>query len=233
MEKETMTAEPFKIKMVEPIRLIPRHDRVKRIEEAHFNVFRLKPDDIYIDLLTDSGTSAMSDSQWAGLMMGDESYAGSRNFQHLEGTVRDLMGFGYVIPTHQGRPAEHILSSTLVKSGQIVVGNTHFDTTRANVEAAGGQAIDLPIAEGLVPTSQHPFKGNMDVDRLERLIADVGAQAIPLAMLINQKLKGITVFRTVYFLPVVSAGVAVAMVWSWMYNPSFGVKRARPRRSST
>jgi len=166
----TMPPEPFKIKMIEPIRLIPRRDREKRVEEAHFNVFRLKPEDIYIDLLTDSGTAAMSDRQWAGLMMGDESYAGSRNFRHLEETVRDLMGFDHVIPTHQGRPAENILFGALVKPHHIIPGNAHFDTTAAHIRQKGGTPVNLPIPEALEPATYHPFKGNVDLDKLQGLL---------------------------------------------------------------
>jgi len=167
---QTMRPEPFKIKMIEPIRLIPRGDREKRAEEAHFNVFRLKPDDIFIDLLTDSGTGAMSDRQWAGLMMGDESYAGSRNFHHLEETVRDLMGFDHVIPTHQGRPAENILFGVLVKPHHIVPGNAHFDTTAAHIRHKGGTPVNLPIPEALEPATYHPFKGNIDLGKLQSLL---------------------------------------------------------------
>ncbi len=165
-----MPPEPFRIKMVEPIRQIPREEREKRIEEAHFNVFRLKPDDIYIDLLTDSGTSAMSDRQWAGLMLGDESYAGSRNFDHLEQTIKELMGFRYVIPTHQGRPAENILTTVLIQPGQIVPGNTHFDSTMAHIQHKKGVPVNLPIPEALKPDVYHPFKGNVDLGKLEPLL---------------------------------------------------------------
>ncbi|NWG03036.1 MAG: tryptophanase [Syntrophaceae bacterium] len=173
-EKEIMGAEPFKIKMVEPIRLIPRVERVKRMEEAYFNVFRLKPDDVYIDLLTDSGTSAMSDYQWAGLMMGDESYAGSRNFYHLEQVVQDLMGFRYVIPTHQGRPAENILFSALIQPGQMVPGNAHFDTTAAHIRHKKGIPVNLPIPEALRTGEFHPFKGNVNIGELEALLNQEG-----------------------------------------------------------
>lgn len=168
--KEKMGAEPFKIKMIEPIRLIPRKERERRMEEAHFNVFRVKPDDIYIDLLTDSGTSAMSDRQWAGLMIGDESYAGSRNFYHLEEVIKDLMGFRYVIPTHQGRPAENILFSALIKPGQKVVGNSHFDTTTAHIRHKKGIPVNLPIPEALEAAEYHPFKGNVDLAALEAFL---------------------------------------------------------------
>ncbi len=170
MKLEKMSAEPFKIKMVEPIRLIAREEREKRVEEACFNVFKLKPDDIYIDLLTDSGTSAMSDRQWAGLMLGDESYAGSRNFDHLEQTIKDLMGFRYVIPTHQGRPAENILCANLIKPGQVVPGNTHFDSTTAHIRHKGGIPVDLPVPELVRTDEYHPFKGNVDLGKLEALL---------------------------------------------------------------
>ena len=170
MPRELMPAEPFKIKMVEPIRLIAQEDRVKRIQEAEFNVFRLKPEDIYIDLLTDSGTSAMSDRQWAGMMMGDESYAGSRSFDHLEQTIKELFGFNYVVPTHQGRPAENILTSLLIKPQQFVVGNTHFDSTTAHIQVKKGIPINLPIRESAVTGVYHPFKGNVDTGKLEAFL---------------------------------------------------------------
>lgn len=190
MEKEMMPAEPFKIKMVEPIRLIPREKRIQRIEEAHFNVFRLKPDDIYIDLLTDSGTSAMSDRQWAGLMMGDESYAESRNFHHLESTVKELMGFRYVIPTHQGRPAENILSTVLIGPGQIVPGNTHFDTITAHIERKEGIPLNLPIPESLKTDVYHPFKGNVDINKLEALLQKEGRNAAFFLMTVTNNQGG-------------------------------------------
>jgi len=170
VEREPVQAEPFKIKMIEPIRLIPRQEREKRIQEAHFNVFRLRPDDVYIDLLTDSGTSAMSDRQWAGLMMGDESYAGSRNFDHLKESIKDLMGFEYVVPTHQGRPAENILTAALIKPGQFVPGNTHFDSTTAHIIQKKGVPVNFPIPESLKTAEYHPFKGNVDTGKLERFL---------------------------------------------------------------
>jgi Tryptophanase len=174
--------EPFKIKMIEPIRLIPAPDRQKRMEEAHFNVFRVKPDDIFIDLLTDSGTAAMSDRQWAGMMMGDESYAGSRNFRHLEETVRDLMGFNHVIPTHQGRPAENILFGALVKPHDIVPGNAHFDTTAAHIRHKGGEPVNLSIPEALEPATYHPFKGNVDLEKLQSLL-EKESHHVPLVLI--------------------------------------------------
>ena len=170
MNKETIQAEPFKIKMVEPIRLIPRSEREARIEEADYNVFGLKPEDVYIDLLTDSGTSAMSDRQWAGLMMGDESYAGSRNFDHLQQTIKELMGFKYVVPTHQGRPAENILTAALIKPGQKVPGNTHFDSTMAHILQKKGVPVNLPIPEAMKTDIYHPFKGNVDIKKLESFL---------------------------------------------------------------
>ena len=175
--------EPFKIKTVERINLPSPEERERQIRAAGFNVFFLPAESIYIDLLTDSGTSAMSDNQWAGMMLGDESYAGSRNFAHFETTIRKITGFQHVIPTHQGRAAENILFSTLVKPGQLVPNNIHFDTTRANVLNNGGVPLDLVIEEGLHPEVLHPFKGNMDVAKLEAAIRDHGAEKIPLAMM--------------------------------------------------
>ncbi|MEO8635382.1 MAG: tryptophanase [Gemmatimonadales bacterium] len=175
--------EPFRIKSVEPIRMTTRAEREARLQEAGYNVFQLKSEDVLIDLLTDSGTSAMSAAQWAGIMRGDESYAGSPSFYRFEKAVQDIFGFKYVFPTHQGRAAERILFSTRCKPGDVVPSNTHFDTTRANVEYAGARAVDLVIAEGRHPATQHPFKGNMDVRALEQLIVEVGREKIPLCML--------------------------------------------------
>jgi tyrosine phenol-lyase len=179
----SMVPEPYRIKAVEPIRLTTRAQREAILANAGYNIFFVRSEDVYIDLLTDSGTSAMSDAQWAGLMVGDEAYACCRNYDRLKDVISDIFGFRYFLPTHQGRAAEKVLFSAAVKSGDYVPSNSHFDTTRANIEAVGGHAVDFLISEGLVPTSQHAFKGNMDVKRLNRFIEDVGAQRIPLAML--------------------------------------------------
>jgi tryptophanase len=175
--------EPFRIKAVEPIRLTTREEREALLQAADFNLFRIRAEDVIIDLLTDSGTSAMSALQWSGVMRGDESYAGARSWYVLEESVRTLTGFEHILPTHQGRASERILFELVGGSGKVVPGNGHFDTTRANIEHSGARAVDLPIAEGRDPRSRHPFKGNMDVGALQRLIAQVGAARIPLVML--------------------------------------------------
>jgi tyrosine phenol-lyase len=164
--------------MVEPIHLPSRDQRERALIEAGYNTFLLRSENVYIDLLTDSGTSAMSNRQWAGVMLGDESYAGSRNFYHLEEAVRTFYGYAHVVPTHQGRGAEHLISQTLIKQGQIVPGNMYFTTTRLHQELAGGVFVDVIIDEAHDPASFHPFKGNMDTDTLEALIKRVGPQAI-------------------------------------------------------
>ena len=165
-----MLLPPYKIKSVELISTnTPRH-RIKKIKQVGYNPFLLPADDVVIDLLTDSGTGAMSDRQWAGLMVGDESYAGSKNFHHLKDAVKDIMGFPYTVPAHQGRGAERMLDSIMVKEGQIVPGNMHFDTTKAHIENAGGRAVDCTIEKIYHPRSRHPFKGNMDLRKLEAAI---------------------------------------------------------------
>jgi len=163
-------AEPFKIKVVEPVRLTTPEQRRRAITEAGYNTFLLRSEDVYIDLLTDSGTSAMSDWQWAGMMLGDEAYAGSRNFFHLEEMVRKYYGYRYLVPTHQGRGAEHILSRILIRPGDVIPGNMYFTTTRLHQELAGGRFLDVIIPEAHDPLNEHPFKGNVDLDKLETLI---------------------------------------------------------------
>ncbi len=178
-----MHAEPYKIKVVEPIKLITRKEREETLKKAGYNVFSIKSEDVYIDLLTDSGTSAMSHNQWAGLMRGDEAYSGSRSFYTLSKTVQDIFGFSYFVPTHQGRPAENILFRLMVKGGDYVPNNMHFDTTRAHVIDKKAIPVDLVIEEAYDPQSQYPFKGNMDVIKLRDFIKDVGAEKIPLVMI--------------------------------------------------
>jgi tryptophanase len=175
--------EPFRIKMTEPIKLISREDRITALEKAHHNVFLLDAEDCCIDLLTDSGTGAMSTEQWAALMLGDESYAGSKSWKKFEATVKRITGMKHVFPTHQGRAAEGILAQTRLRKGEVIPNNSHFDTTRANIEFVGAQAVDLLCEEGLGTTLEAPFKGNMDIDKLERCIAEFGAEKIPFCMI--------------------------------------------------
>jgi len=179
----TTVIEPFRIKSVEPIRWTTRAERETLLRAAHHNLFLLHADDVLIDLLTDSGTGAMSTHQWAGIMEGDESYAGSRSFDRFKASVQDITGYTHVIPTHQGRAAERILFSVMCKKGDVVPNNTHFDTTRANVEFVGAEAIDLLYPEARKPEAVLPFKGNMDVEALDALIARVGRERVPLVML--------------------------------------------------
>lgn len=175
--------EPFIIKSVQPIRMTTREEREGYLRAADYNLFRVKSQHVLIDLLTDSGTGAMSSEQWAAVMRGDEAYAGSQSFQRFESTVKDLFGFNHVIPTHQGRAAERILFSVMCQKGDVVPNNTHFDTTRANIEYQDAEAVDLVIEEGCDPQNKHPFKGNMDLHRLQELIQKAGPDRIPLCML--------------------------------------------------
>ncbi len=172
-------AEPYKIKMVEPITMTTREHREQAIAEAGYNTFLLRSEDVYIDLLTDSGTSAMSDQQWAALMVGDEAYAGSRSFYHLVDAVQEVYGYPELVPTHQGRGAEHILSQILIRPGDTVPGNMYFTTTRFHQEYAGGRFVNVIVDEAHDPASLHPFKGNIDLDKLQAVIDEVGAERIP------------------------------------------------------
>ncbi len=178
MEEFKTIIEPFKIKMVEPIKVSTSDERLSFLQNAHYNPFLLKSDEVMIDFLTDSGTSAMSANQWAGIMVGDESYAGARSWNHMRETVEALSGHDYVLPTHQGRAGERILYGFLGGKGKVFISNTHFDTTRANIEFSGAEAIDIVIEEGKNPREFHPFKGNMDVVKLEALIQEKGAENI-------------------------------------------------------
>ncbi len=175
--------EPFRIKMVEPIRLIDSARREEALRRAGYNVFALPAEDVFIDLLTDSGTGAMSQNQWASLMTGDESYAGARSYYRLAEAMQDITGFRFFVPTHQGRAAENILSALFVKPGQYVPSNMHFDTTEANIRARGGLPTNLVIDEAQDPQARHPFKGNMDIQKLRRFIEQVGVENIPLGMI--------------------------------------------------
>jgi tyrosine phenol-lyase len=176
--------EPWRVKVVEPIRLLPRAERERLLAACSFSLFGIPSEAVFIDLFTDSGTSAMSDSQWAGMMMGDEAYAGSRNFYHLAETIADVFGFDHFLPVHQGRVAENLLFSTLLdRPGMIVPNNSHFDTTRANIEANGGTALDLVIPEAFQPAAEHPFKGNIDLERLRRLLEETPRADLPVVLL--------------------------------------------------
>jgi len=175
--------EPFKIKTIEPLRMTTRGQREEILKRAGYNLFNVRAEEVLIDLLTDSGTSAMSAKQWAGLLDGDEAYAGARSFYRFEKVVRDLTGFTHIIPTHQGRAAEKILFTILGGAGKIIPNNTHFDTTRANIEVSGAQAADLPVKEALIPSLVKDFKGNMDITALERLLKQRGREQVPLVMM--------------------------------------------------
>jgi tryptophanase len=174
--------EPFRIKMVEPIKLTTAEEREAILQRAHFNVFLIPAEEVIIDLLTDSGTSAMSSEQWAGMLRGDESYAGARSWYNFEKALRELTGMPHILPTHQGRASERILFELMGGPGKVIPSNNHFDTTRANIEHSGARAVDLVIDEGTRPQSRHPFKGNLDPRKLQALITEVGAERIPLCM---------------------------------------------------
>ncbi len=181
MNNKQILPEPYRAKMVEAIRLLPPAQRRKRLEEAGFNTFLLRSEDVYIDLLTDSGTNAMTDVQWAALMRGDEAYAGSRSFEALEAAVRDVYGFPFIVPTHQGRGAEHLLSRSWIKPGQHVPGNMYFTTTRLHQELAGGVFDDVIVDQAHQPDSTHPFKGDIDLDKLKALVQRLGQDKIAYA----------------------------------------------------
>jgi tyrosine phenol-lyase len=176
-------SEPFKIKVVEPIRRTTHEEQDRLLHHAWYNLFQVPAESVYVDLLTDSGTSAMSDNQWAGMMLSDESYAGSKNYYHFEEVVRSNCGYQHVIPTHQDRMAENLLFSTVVKPGMCMPNNIHFDTTRANVEHQGAEALDVEIKKAYDPHCEVPFKGNMDLVRLEAAIHQIGRNRIRLVMI--------------------------------------------------
>ncbi len=175
--------EPFRIKMIEPIKLIARKEREEAIKRAGYNVFALRAEEIFIDLLTDSGTGAMSQAQWSAMLAGDETYAGARSFYRLKDKVQKIFGFSYFLPTHQGRAAEHILTTCLIEPGDYIPSNMHFDTTGANIRASGGRPKNLAIDEAQNPVSLHPFKGNIDIGKLRPFIEEVGPDKIPFGMI--------------------------------------------------
>ncbi len=177
-----MLAEPYRIKVVEPVKIPSRKQRERILKKAHYNIFNVRSEDVYIDLLTDSGTAAMSCNQWAGIMLGDEAYANCRNYFNLKRAIKKIFGFKHFVPTHQGRAAEHILFSTIIKPGMIVPSNMHFDTTRANIIANGGKPINLPVNDAYKPFKKAPFKGNMDTKKLRKLL-DEDSEKVPLVML--------------------------------------------------
>ena len=179
----SISPEPYKIKMVEPLRQTTREERQRLIAEVGYNVFNLRAEDIYIDLLTDSGTSAMSQFQWAALLLGDESYAGSRSFFRLKDTITNITRYPYVLPTHQGRGAENILTEMLIRPGMFVPGNMHFDTTKAHIRLKGGVPLDLVIKQGLDPEALHPFKANIDLHRLEKTLQEHREGGIPFVLI--------------------------------------------------
>lgn len=180
-EKNCFNFEPFRIKSIETIKTTTKEERKRYLEEASYNPFMVKSKNIMIDLLTDSGTGAMSSDQWSAIMRGDESYAGSSSYHNLEQVIKDIFGYRHVLPTHQGRAAERILFKCAIKSGDIVPNNAHFDTTRANVEDWGAIAVNLPTPEAMDKCTDHPFKGNMDVKRLEKMLS--GKQNVPMVLL--------------------------------------------------
>jgi tyrosine phenol-lyase len=221
-QRKRSWAEPYKIKMVEPVKMTTPQERRTAIEQAGYNTFLLRSSDVYIDLLTDSGTSAMSDRQWAGLMMGDESYAGSINFYHLEEAVQHFYGYKYLVPTHQGRAAEHIISQLLIKKGDFIPGNMYFTTTKVHQELAGGTFVDVIIDEAHDPENEHPFKANIDLGKLEDLIKKKGADRIPyvsIATTVNmaggqpismENLRAVRVLTQQYGIPVIHDMTRVA-----------------------
>ena len=175
--------EPFRIKAVEPLKLTTRAEREAALHKAGMNLFLVPAEDVLIDLLTDSGTGAMSSEQWAAIMRGDESYAGARSYYRFESRLREVTGFEHIIPTHQGRASERILFELVGGEGKVIPNNNHFDTTRANIEHSGAEAVDLVVDEGRDPRSRHPFKGNMDLGKLEALLAAHGPARVPLVMM--------------------------------------------------
>ena len=220
--KQRSWAEPFKIKMVELVKMTSYEDRKAALEAAGYNTFLLRSRDVYIDLLTDSGTSAMSDHQWAGMMLGDEAYAGSENFYHLEETIQKYYGYKYIVPTHQGRAAEHIISQIMIKKGDVIPGNMYFTTTRLHQELAGGIFIDVIIDEAHDPDNEHPFKGDIDLGKLQKVVETYGASRIPyvcVATAVNMaggqpislsNLKAVREFTNLHGIPIIHDMTRVA-----------------------